>query len=32
MQDYGDDELDLVNAAANEVDLFVDGPVHRGVT
>jgi hypothetical protein len=24
--------LDLVHAAANEVDLFVDGPVHRGVT
>jgi hypothetical protein len=31
-QHYGDDELDLVHAAANEVDLFVDGPVHRGVT
>jgi hypothetical protein len=24
--------LDRLHAAANEVDLFVDGPVHRGVT
>jgi hypothetical protein len=31
-QHYGDDELDRLHAAANKVDLFVDGPVHRGVT
>ena len=31
-QHYGDDELDRLHAAANEMDLFVDGPVHRGVT
>ena len=31
-QHYSDDELDRLHAAANEVDLFVDGPVHRGVT
>ena len=31
-QHYSDDELDRLHAAANEVDLFVDGPVHPGVT
>ena len=31
-QHYDDDELDCLHAAANEMDSFVEGPVHRGVT